>query len=171
MPAATATATDPGEDVDLGAGRDHREGVARILGRVLADEMLLYQRLRNYHWNVVGPNFHSIHVMLEQQYGFYAETVDTVAERIRSLGFHAPGTLTEFLELSRLGEKPGAYPDWKGMLEDLVADHETLIQSLREDIDECADKYHMEGAADLLTGLIQDHEKHAWMLRATVTDA
>ena len=150
---------------DLGISKNQRQDVATILKIILADESLVYQRLRNYHWNVTGPHFFELHIALEKQYDEIAEVVDEVAERIRQFGVFAPGTLEEFKQITRMNEEPGVYPDARTMVANLVADHEAVIRNLRGDI-EMIDKQDDEvGVVDLLTGILQQHQKMAWMLR------
>jgi starvation-inducible DNA-binding protein len=127
---------------------------------------LLYTKTRNYHWNVVGPQFNDLHKFFEAQYEELDDIVDETAERARALGGNALGTLTEFAQRSRLKEQPGKYPDAKGMLAALLADHETVIRNLRTDADATLDKHGDAGTNDFLVGLMEKHEKMAWMLRA-----
>jgi starvation-inducible DNA-binding protein len=151
---------------NIGLTEAQREGVVGILNTLLADEYMLYTKTRNYHWNVVGPQFHDLHQFFEEQYNELNTTVDDVAERARSLGGKALGTLVEFSQQARLKEEPGHVPSARDMLVNLLADHETVIQQLRVDVETCADTYHDMGTNDFLTGLMEQHEKMAWMLRA-----
>jgi starvation-inducible DNA-binding protein len=151
---------------NIGLLEEQREGVVAILNTLLADEYLLYTKTRNYHWNVVGPQFNDLHKFFEAQYNELNEIVDDVAERGRVLGGHALGTLTEFLTYTRLKEQTSYYPDAHDMIADLLADHEALIRHLRVDLETCAEQYHDAGTNDFLTGLMEQHEKMAWMLRA-----
>jgi starvation-inducible DNA-binding protein len=152
--------------LNIGLSEDQRQGVVTILNTLLADEYLLYTKTRNYHWNVVGAHFNDLHKFFEAQYNELNEIVDDVAERARALGGHAFGTMTEFLKYTRLHEQAGHYPDDRGMLANLLADHEALIRYLRVDLETCAESYHDAGTNDFLTGLMERHEKMAWMLRA-----
>jgi starvation-inducible DNA-binding protein len=152
--------------LNIGLSEEQREGVVGILNTLLADEYLLYTKTRNYHWNVVGPQFNDLHKFFEAQYTALNEIVDDVAERGRTLGGNAPGTMAEFLKYTRLTEQPGHYPDARDMIADLLADHEALICQLRVDLETCVEKYHDAGTNDFLTGLMEQHEKMAWMLRA-----
>ena len=151
---------------NIGLLEEQREGVVAILNTLLADEYLLYTKTRNYHWNVVGPQFNELHKFFEAQYNELNEIVDDVAERGRVLGGHALGTMTEFLKYTRLEEQTGYYPDARDMIADLLADHEALIRHLRGDLETCAERYHDAGTNDFLIGLMEQHEKMAWMLRA-----
>ena len=151
--------------VNIGISEKDRKPVLDILASLLADEYLLYTKTRNYHWNVVGPQFNDLHKFFEAQYGELNQVVDEVAERSRTLGAHALGTLAEFAQHARLKERPGVYPEAAAMLEDLLGDHETIVRQLRVDL-ETAMKRHDAGTSDFLTGLMEQHEKMAWMLRA-----
>jgi starvation-inducible DNA-binding protein len=152
--------------VNIGIPDDDRQRVVAILNTLLADEFLLYTKTRNFHWNVTGPQFNDLHKFFEAQYEALDETIDEVAERARALGGRAHGTLEEFRAGARLGEKPGAVPAARDMLATLLADHEALIRSLREDITTVNDRLHDVGTGDFLTGLLEQHEKAAWMLRS-----
>jgi starvation-inducible DNA-binding protein len=156
---------------NLGIDDSQRGELVRILNAILADEYVLYTKTRNYHWNVVGTQFNDLHKFFEAQYEALDGFVDEVAERARTLGGHAAGTLAEFLQKTRLGEQPGKYPEARGMIAALLADHETLVRQLRQDVDATANKYGDVGTGDFLTGLMEKHEKMAWMLRAFVTTA
>jgi len=152
----------------IGISDTHREGAARILAPLLADEYVLYTKARNYHWNVVGPQFNDLHKFFEAQYGELDDIVDEVAERDRALGNRAVGTLAEFLEETRLKEEPGAAPDARQMIANLLADHEAIIRTLRTDLETAASDLEDLGTSDFLTGLMEKHEKMAWMLRAVL---
>ena len=150
----------------LGITDDLRKGVVELLSTVLADEYILYTKTRNYHWNVEGLQFNDLHKFFEAQYEALDEFIDEVAERARSLGGRALGTLAEFSQRTRLKERPKAYPDARGMLAALLDDHETLIRQLRGDLAAALDKHGDAGTSDFLTGLMEKHEKMAWMLRS-----
>lgn len=156
--------------IDIGLKEDNRQGVIDLLQPVLANLSVIYSKTRNYHWNLTGPRFHTLHLFLEEQYKALGEAADEVAERVRSIGGFPIGTLTEFLDKSVLTEEPGVRPPVDAMLENLLADHETIIKGLREDIDKCDDDFHDTGTADFLTGLMEDHEKLAWMIRSHLED-
>ena len=151
---------------NIGLSDEQREGVVSILNALLSDEYLLYTKTRNYHWNVFGPQFNDLHKFLERQYEELEEVVDQVAERARSLGGFAFGTMTEFAQHTRLKEQPGQYPEARRMLSNLLADHESLIRQLRVDSQTCDEKFHDLGTNDFLIGLMERHEKTAWMFRA-----
>jgi len=152
--------------VNIGLTDEQRAGVVEILNHTIADQHVLYTKTRNYHWNVVGEHFRDLHKLLEEQYEQLAEAIDETAERTRQLGAPALGTMTEFLKQAHLKEQPGDYPDAFTMLSNLCADHEAVIRELREDADACDEKYHDMGTNDFLLGLVQAHEKMAWMLRS-----
>lgn len=152
----------------FGLSDEQRSGVINALNSVLADENLLYIKLRNYHWNVVGPQFLSLHELFEEQYKKLQKLADTVAERARAHGGHAIGTMEEFMELTRLEEKRDDYPNARGMIFNLVQDHETMVRNLREDARICAEVYKDVATEDLLIGLMQEHEEMAWMLRSFI---
>ena len=150
----------------IGIADDMRRGVVEILSTLLADEYVLYTKTRNYHWNVVGIQFNDLHKFFEAQYEVLDEVIDEVAERARSLGGRALGTLAEFTERTRLKEEPKKAPEAKQMLANLLADHETLVRELRADLQTAMDKFGDAGTSDFLTGLMEKHEKMAWMLRS-----
>jgi len=151
---------------NLGLSDEQRKGVSQILNMVLSDEYVLYTKSRNYHWNVRGPQFHDLHKFFESQYNELNDIVDEVAERTRSLGGMALGTLAEFVQQSRFKEQPGDYPTAREMVANLLADHEAVIRQLRSDLRTVAEKYQDVGTNDFLTGLMERHEKMAWMLRS-----
>lgn len=132
---------------DLGISAANTKGVVAILSRVLADEHVLYTRLRNFHWNVVGMAFGTLHELFQQQYEALAVDIDDIAERIRELGQPAPGTMTEFLKLATLAERPGDLPSDREMVACLVADHEAIIRNLRRDLRAADEQYDEIGRA------------------------
>jgi starvation-inducible DNA-binding protein len=152
--------------VNIGLNQRQRQAVAEILSRLLADEYVLYTKTRNYHWNVVGPQFNDLHKFFEGQYEAIEEFIDDIAERARTLGAPAVATLAEFQKLARLKEHPGRYPAARDMIRNLLADHEALIQVLRRDLQTAMDEHGDAGTSDFLTGLMERHEKMAWMLRS-----
>ena len=151
---------------NIGITDTNRESVVQILNTLLSDEYLLYTKTRNYHWNVVGPQFNDLHKFFEAQYEQLDEIVDEVAERARSLGGQAFGTLAEFSKMARLRESPGKSHNMTEMIASLLADHEAVIRSLRVDLVTVDEKHGDIGTNDFLTGLMERHEKMAWMLRA-----
>lgn len=152
--------------LNIGLSKAQRDDVVAILNTLLSNEYLLYTKTRHYHWNVVGPRFNDLHKFFEAQYNELNEIVDDVAERTRTLGGNALATMTEFLKHTRLEEQASHCPDDRSMIADLLSDHEALIGHLRIDLETCADKSHDSGTNDFLTGLMEKHEKMAWMLRA-----
>jgi starvation-inducible DNA-binding protein len=153
-------------NLHIGLEAKQREGVVGLLSPLLADEYVLYTKTRNYHWNVVGPQFNDLHKFFQDQYEALDDMVDEIAERARMLGGQAVGTLGEFAQLTRLKEHPARYPDAREMLANLLADHEAIIRTLRRDLETAAEQHHDVGTNDFLTGLMERHEKMAWMLRA-----
>ncbi|MDX9699117.1 MAG: Dps family protein [Rhodocyclaceae bacterium] len=151
-------------DIDIGINKKDREKIAQGLSRLLADSYTLYLTTHNFHWNVTGPMFNTLHLMFEAQYNELALAVDSIAERIRALGFPAPGTYREFVELSSLKEPKGV-PSAEEMIRHLVMGQETVVKTARS-ILPLVDKASDEPTADLLTQRMQVHEKTAWMLRS-----
>ncbi len=154
------------ERLNIGLTDQQRKGVVEGLNKLLADEHVLYIKTRNYHWNVVGPRFHDLHIFLEKQYDQLAEIIDEVAENARMFGGTAAGSMKEFLKLTRLDENSGNTPDENGILQNLVEDHESIIRSLREDIQHADEELKAVEAADFLTSVLEQHNKMAWMLRS-----
>lgn len=150
---------------NIGISKEKRQQVADILSAHLADAHVLYIKLRKYHWNLKGWQFKSLHEFFEEQYTALAMNIDEIAERILTLGVNAPGTLREFLDHARLEEEPGVVPSTDKMMENLLKDQETIIRQLREDISTLEEVQDV-GSADFLTGLLQAHEKTAWMMRS-----
>lgn len=139
--------------------------VAKILNVLLADEFTLYAKTRNYHWNVVSPSFSEMHKFFEEQYEQLDEIMDSVAERVRMLGHFALGSLSAFLKETNLTEGDDDTDAIK-MVQNLLDDHETIIREIRKNINAVNDKYHDAGTADFITGVMEAHEKMAWMLRS-----
>lgn len=153
---------------DIGLKDAARTSVLGILDRTLADEFVLNIKTRNFHWNVTGPHFGALHKFFEEQYGVLDGIVDETAERSRALGGRALGSLKDFLLKTRLAEAQSRPHGADEMLAELLANHESLIKSLRADLDECG-RLGDQGNADFLTGLMKTHEKMAWMLRSFVS--
>ena len=150
--------------IEIGISKDHRAEIAAGLSRLLADEYTLYLKTHNFHWNVTGPMFNTLHLMFETHYTEAALAVDLVAERIRALGFHAPGSYSQYAALASVKEATEV-PEAMEMVRQLVADHETVSRTARS-LFPAADEAHDEPTADLLTQRMQLHEKTAWMLRS-----
>jgi starvation-inducible DNA-binding protein len=151
---------------NIGLSDIARDDIAKMLNGRLADTFVLYTKTRNYHWNVTGMQFQPLHSFFETQYEQLDEAMDEIAERVRQLGGFAAGSLEEFSSLSVLRESPGSVPSARDMIANLLADHETIIRQLREDVDATAEDFKDMGTSDFLTGLMEAHEKMAWMLRA-----
>ncbi len=154
------------KQINIGITEQNRQSTVGILDALLADEYVLYTKTRNYHWNVVGPHFNDYHKAFEEQYNGLSDDIDEIAERIRALGIKVSSSLSEFQKNSKLGEHPGEYPNANVMASNLLADHETIIQTIREKILEIGDQYGDVGTEDFLTSLMEKHEKTAWMLRS-----
>ncbi len=154
--------------IDIGIPEKNRKEISKGLSRLLADTYTLYLKTHNYHWNVTGPMFQTLHLMFEQHYNELALAVDAVAERIRSLGEYAPGSYAEYSKLSSIKEETGV-PKAKDMIRNLVHGHETVVRTCRE-VFPLAEKGSDEASCDLLTQRIQTHEKTAWMLRSLIED-
>lgn len=150
--------------IDIGIPTETRKEIADGLSRVLADTYTLYLKTHNYHWNVTGPLFNTLHLMFETQYNELWIAVDLIAERIRSLGEFAPGSYGQFGALTAIAEADGV-PSAEAMIADLVKGHETVARTARE-IFPTVDAANDEPTADLLTQRLQAHEKTAWMLRS-----
>jgi starvation-inducible DNA-binding protein len=153
-----------GMQIDIGIKEKDRLAIAKGLGHLLADTYTLYLKTHNFHWNVTGPMFQTLHLMFETQYNELALAVDLVAERIRSLGAPAPGTYAEFGKLSSIKESVGV-PKARDMIKQLVEGQEAVVRTARK-LFPLVEKAGDEATADLLTQRIQLHEKTAWMLRA-----
>jgi len=151
---------------NIGIKEENLAAVAHSLGKILADEFVLYTKTRKAHWNVVGPDFHSKHLFFEAQYGELEQIVDDVAERIRTLGHFPPASLKEYLALTHLTEESKGKNDSTSFIKELLEDHESILIHLRENIDGYSEAFHDEGTSDYITGLLQTHEKMAWMLRS-----
>jgi starvation-inducible DNA-binding protein len=154
-------------EVNTGIDQESRRQISEGLSRLLADTYMLYLKSHNFHWNVTGPHFQSLHTMFEEQYVELADAVDLIAERIRALGFPAPGTFREFAGLTSIIENEGV-PDAENMIRFLVEGHEAVVRTARTLLP-LVDKVSDEATADLLTQRINLHEKTAWMLRSSLS--
>lgn len=150
--------------IDIGINEKARAKIVEGLSHLLADTYTLYLKTHNFHWNVKGPMFNTLHLMFETQYNELALAVDLIAERIRALGYPAPGTYAAYSRLTAIPEEEGV-PDAQTMIRNLVAGQETVVRTARE-IFPLVDEAHDEPTADLLTQRMQIHEKNAWMLRS-----
>ena len=151
---------------NIGLNEDDRLEVGAMLNLLLADEYVIYVTAHDYHWNVTGPEFISLHQQFEGQFAQAAEWIDQVAERARAIGAGARGNWADLTKAARLSADPGIGLSAEHMLSELLALHEETIVQLRTDSDACIDRYNDAGTADFLTGLMEQHEKVAWMLRA-----
>ena len=169
---ARKTASKPGSShvaapaIDIGIRAADRAKVAEGLSRFLADSYTLYLKTHNFHWNVTGPMFNSLHLMFMDQYNEQWTALDEIAERIRALGFNAPGSYGEFVKLSSIPEQAGTRaPGWETMVQQLVEGNEAVCRTARKVLD-IADDADDAPTEDLLTQRLQTHEKYAWMLRS-----
>ena len=154
-------------DIDIGISKKDRAKIAEGLSRLLADTYTLYLTTHNFHWNVTGPMFNSLHAMFMTQYTEQWTALDEIAERIRALGFNAPGSYREFVGLTSIPEEPGLTDsaDWREMVRQLVVGNEAVCRTARKVLD-IADDADDAPTEDLLTQRLQTHEKYAWMLRS-----
>ena len=150
--------------MDIGINEQDRSEIAQGLSHLLADTYTLYLKTHNFHWNVTGPMFQTLHLMFETHYNELALAVDEIAERIRALGFPAPGTYSDYIRLSSVQETAGV-PKAQDMIKLLVEAHETVCRTARN-LFPLVEKASDEPTADLLTQRLQVHEKTAWMLRS-----
>ena len=166
-PAASPAPGDRGPAIDIGIDAADREKIAQGLSVFLSDAYTLYLKTHNFHWNVTGPMFNALHNMFEAQYTEQWTALDEIAERIRALGFNAPGSYAEFSKLSTIKEEPGLTeaPDWREMVHQLVVGNEAVCRTARAALD-VADDGDDAPTEDLLTQRLHTHEKYAWMLRS-----
>ena len=150
----------------IGISEKDRAAVSAQLAILLADEYVLYAKTRNAHWNVEGPDFHSMHLFFESQYEELDDIMDSVAERMRMIGHYAPATLKSFLQLTHLGELTERTNDSLGFIRELVEDHNSIIEFIRGNINPFASEYGDAGTSDFITGLMETHEKMVWFLRS-----
>lgn len=146
------------------------EEISMFLNTLLADEYVLYTKTRNANWNISGPGFNELHKFFEIQYGVLDAMIDTIAERVRTLGHFALGSLKDFLNVTQMSEENHDFGTSSEIIQTLVADHETIIRIIRNEIISISDKYNDFGTTDFVTGLIEQHEKMAWMLRAFLAE-
>jgi starvation-inducible DNA-binding protein len=157
-----------GIPVNTGIDEESRKKIADGLSRMLADSYTLYLKTHNFHWNVKGPMFQTLHLMFETQYTELALAVDLIAERIRALGYPAPGTYSDYAKLSSIPETAGV-PKATEMIRLLVEGQEAVVRTARS-IFPIVDQVNDEPTADLLTQRMQLHEKNAWMLRSLLEE-
>lgn len=154
--------------IDIGIPDTHRESVAYALNQLLADEHVLYLKTRNYHWNVTGRHFQPLHSFFEQQYEALSNIIDDLAERIRAIGHYTMAAMKDYVQLARLLETGHEDGSADTMLQNLLNDHETIVRILRQNL-ENAERHHDLGTAGFVAGLLEKHEKMAWMLRSYLT--
>jgi len=165
--AASPAPGSAGPAIDIGISPQDRKQIAKELSKFLADSYTLYLKTHNFHWNVTGAMFNTLHTMFETQYTEQWQALDEIAERIRALGYNAPGSYAEFVKLSSIKEEPGATeaPDWREMVHQLVVGNEAVCRTARKVLD-VADDADDAPTEDLATQRLQTHEKYAWMLRS-----
>ena len=166
--ASSSAAFDDGvAGIDIGIAVADRREIADGLSRALADSFTLYLKTHNFHWNVTGPMFNTLHTMFEAQYTEQWTALDEIAERIRALGFNAPGSYAEYQRLASIKEEPGLAEaaDWRGMVSQLVGGNEAVCRTARKVL-KTADDAGDDPTVDLMTQRLQTHEKYAWMLRS-----
>lgn len=151
---------------NIGIGEQSRLAVSQQLNKLLANEFLLYAKTRNAHWNIEGSDFHSMHMFFESQYKQLDEMIDSIAERVRKLGHYITGTLKQYLQLTHLTEYAEYNNDSISFIKELLENHESIIVFLRGNINTFASEFNDAGTSDFITGLMEDHETMAWMLRA-----
>ncbi len=161
-------ATKSATKIDIGINDRDRKKIAEGLSRLLADSYTLYLKTHNFHWNVTGPMFQTLHVMFMGQYTEIWNALDMIAERIRSLGYPAPGSYKQFVALSSIPEEEGV-PKAKDMIRQLVAGQEAVTRTARE-VFKVVEKANDQPTADLLTQRMEVHEKNAWMLRSLLEE-
>lgn len=166
-PAASPASGSVAPGVDIGIADKDRKTISQDLAQFLSDSFTLYLKTHNFHWNVTGPMFNSLHAMFMDQYTEQWNALDDIAERIRALGYNAPGSYAEFIKLSTIAEEPGltAAPDWREMVGQLVTGNEAVCRTARRALSH-ADDAGDDPTVDLLTQRLQVHEKNAWMLRS-----
>ena len=166
-PAASPATTSMAPGVDIGISDKDRKKISQDLATFLSDSFTLYLKTHNFHWNVTGPMFNSLHAMFMDQYTEQWNALDETAERIRALGYNAPGSYAEFIKLSTITEEPGLTkaPDWQDMVRQLVEGNEAVCRTARKALRH-ADDAGDDPTVDLLTQRLQVHEKNAWMLRS-----
>lgn len=154
--------------LNIGLTEEQRAGVTELLNRDLADAYLVLIKTKKFHWDVVGPQFRSLHQLWEEQYQALTANIDALAERVRTLGGFPLGTAEGFLKNASIKEEPNTIPLATEMVSQLVDDHEQIIRNLREHVDATGEEFHDQGTSDFLTGLMEQHEEMAWMLRSFI---
>lgn len=162
---AESNGTAPKMTANIGVGAEATETIVNLLQKLLADQNLLYVKLRKYHWNVTGDNFFQLHEAFEGAYTELADLIDVTAEYVRQYGALAIGTLSEFQKYATLDEKAGHNPDGKTMAKEIAEDFEAICRYLREDI-EAIDDFDDPAAEDMMTQMLRAHQKSAWLFRS-----
>ncbi len=152
--------------INIGLSEEQRQGVVDLLNQDLSDAYLLVIKTKKYHWDVVGPQFRTLHQIWEEHYEAITMNIDAIAERTRALGGYPVGTADGFLKHATLREHANDLPSANEMVDRLVSDHEQVIRNLRGHVEKCSEEFGDEGTADFLTGLMEQHEEMAWMLRS-----
>lgn len=142
--------------------------IVELLNPILADEFVFYTKVRNYHWNVTGPNFFGLHTTFEKIYDDLAEDIDAIAEKIRTLGSKTPGTLKEFLQLTSLTEEAGIYPHQSEMVQNIMNDFETISNEINSAAHKMQNELNDEVTAGFLYSLIEKYQKTLWMLKSSL---
>jgi starvation-inducible DNA-binding protein len=155
-------------EIKIGMKPENSTRVATELNKILADEFLVYVKTRNAHWNVEGADFYSKHKFFEDQYEQLDEIIDNVAERVRAIGHYPVATMKSFLAITHLTEDIREKNDGLGFIKELINNHESIIMNLRGNINRFAAEFQDLGSSDFITGLMEDHEKMVWMLRAHI---
>ncbi len=167
--ATTKSKATAADKINTGIAAANSKKVSDTLNEILADEFVLYVKTLKFHWNIEGRDFHALHVFLEEQYNQLQDIIDSVAERIRKVGHFANGSLKQFMSDTSLQEHTETNAITEDKLRELVSDHESIIRKVRDSIDDFDEKYKDQGSADFVTGILKQHEKMAWMLRASVS--
>ncbi len=152
-------------DPNIGIKKEERSSVVEILEKVVSNEAMLYQKTKLFHWNVTGPQFIAYHELFDKQAEIIEETIDAVAERIRSLGFFAKGLFSVFLKEADIKEEQKLHIPALDMIKQLTADHEIIVRYIRDNLEK-VEGLNDTGTADFLTAIMEAHEKEAWFLRA-----
>lgn len=166
MSQSTVVNTQKDMEINIGISETNRELIAKGLSKVLADSYMVYLKTHNYHWNVTGEHFHSLHEQFEEQYTELAAAIDEIAERIRALGHRAPGSFREYSELTSINEDTDQ-PNAMEMVRRLAIDNETILRTAREALPACEEAGD-EASIDLITERLHTHSKTAWMLRSNL---
>ena len=151
---------------DIGISAKDRQISITVLNKILANEFVVLVQTLNYHWNLVGPEFHDYHLLFDDQYKALFSLIDDIAERVRSVGGQALGSMTAMIQKSPIKEDVGFVPSPKNMIINLLEQHEALIRHIREAINSTAENNRDMGTSNFLTDLLEKHEKIAWMLRS-----